>query len=122
MTPAAWFGVVDALIEERRPIQSAFPTIGEIRSAYAKYIKDNPQAAPPINYDPDEDHRFPVSKMWGGFHLLEKTNSVDQFNAYADRVRMPTRDRERVMAKWKRCYGHNITVNDDWSLSVAGPS
>jgi len=59
-----------------------------------------------VEYKTEEDQRFPLSKMWEGFRILEK-NGKDAFYNYANNVNMPLSERDCVIAKHEHCYNIN---------------
>ena len=80
-----------------------------------------------INYDKTEDARFPVGKLWEGFNILKK-HGKDAFYNYANTVRMPLNDRQRVEGKFNMAYKINVDnllkdTNKEikWKQGYTGP-
>jgi hypothetical protein len=76
-----------------------FPKIKELRLMLQRHVGDGMT----LDYDAEDDPRFPVGIMWDAFRLLE-SGGKDQFKGFCDRVRMPKTDRVRVIAKFKRAH------------------
>jgi hypothetical protein len=117
-TPAAWNGVVKTIIENGKPSPGYFPTVKTIREEHDTYVKNNPYAAAPIQYDTEDDDRFPIDLMWRGFEILERTKDERQFRKFAASVRMPLKDIDRVIAKYKKAYGVKIDFNEDGRFKI----
>lgn len=51
-----------------------------------------------INYDKDNDPRYPIENLWKGLSILEQQGD-SAFNYYCESVKMPFQDRDRVRNK-----------------------
>jgi hypothetical protein len=61
-------------------------------------------------YDPVEDLRFPVGKMETAFRILEGSGETSFIN-YCNTHKMPSNDRERVLAKHRYCLDHQPLID-----------
>lgn len=67
-----------------------------LRQQYSKM----PQTKRPVQYDPIEDTRYPVSMMHTAFNILETKGNVE-FVKYCESTNMPRNDRDRVRYKYR---------------------
>jgi len=88
--------VIEQVIENA----DRFPKVYEIKYQLAQVetLEDI------IIYDAVEDLRYPVGKLWNGYWILVKSGKK-AFVSYADNVRMPSTDRERVFNKARAAWG-----------------
>ena len=92
---------VDYFLENSRPTPGGFPTLNEIMARIWIWLENHPhEKFKRMTFDPDDDLRYPVSKMWDGYHVLCR-DGLEAFYRFADINRMPKTDRERVVMKWK---------------------
>lgn len=97
--PEALEYAVAALIEERRPTPGNWPTIQELANRCYEWLHRDPEREHAMTeYDRVDDADYPIRYLWEGFRILERRGE-DEFRRYADRVRMPLADRERVANK-----------------------
>ena len=59
-----------------------------------------------VDYNEISDQRFPISKMWDAYRILEK-HGEDAFYNYCNEVNMPLDDRQGVLGKWRYNYNAN---------------
>jgi len=90
----------ETAMQEFEPKPSNFPSFRYIQQ-FLGSIEERK-----IDYDPEEDQRFPVGKLWEGYRILEK-HGKDAFYSYCNSVGMPLNDRERVIAKKEMSYNIN---------------
>ncbi|MDP2160821.1 MAG: hypothetical protein Q8K02_10085 [Flavobacterium sp.] len=91
--------VVEFFIETRRPISSNFPTIQEMINICANWLTQNPhEKIKRTQYDPYDDPRYPIEKLWEGFNILTRFGK-DKFQNFAQENKMPQQDIERVINK-----------------------
>ena len=75
--------------------------IPKIFNAFYSDMKATSSA--PIEYDLEEDLRYPVSKLWDAFNILENKGN-EAFYDFCTKTKMPMEDRERVMNKHKGVF------------------
>ena len=92
---------VDYFVENSRPTPGSFPTLNELVNKIYEWLDSHPEEKfKRMEFDPHNDFTYPLSKLWDGYRIL-RDRGYDSFKLFADRNRMPTEDRERVVMKYK---------------------
>lgn len=90
---------VEAWVTDNRPVSSNFPSIKDFTSHCAMILNSDHSLRHSISiYDKKDDYQFPIQFLHQGFEIIIK-NGADAFNLFAEKVRMPANDRERVRSK-----------------------
>jgi hypothetical protein len=59
-----------------------------------------------------EDFEYPIAKLIEGFHLLEDTKgNMERFAEFANKNRMPKKDRARIIDKYKYAFKAEFQAN-----------
>ena len=96
----------DFLIENGKPTPGNFPTVNDIINLIMKWLDTHPdEKFKRLEFDADNDWNYPISKLWDGYNVL-CTQGMDAFERFAERNRMPSQDRERVVMKYKVSKAH----------------
>lgn len=88
---------IKRVFKEQIDYGEKFPFIHEVVAALQRIEQLT------TDYHPEEDHRFPMSKMWISFNVL-KNNGGNAFYNYCNTVNMPLNDRNRVIWKLKAAH------------------
>jgi len=92
---------VDQFLEQRRPSAANFPTINEIAHNCCLWLDQHPETKfQRMSFDPIEDLRYPLWKLWDGFKILRDFGE-ERFMIFAAENRMPKQDVERVKMKYQ---------------------
>ena len=92
---------VDYFIENSRPTPGSFPTLNEMVNKLYEWLDAHPEEKfKRMEFDSYNDYAYPISKLWDGYEIL-RDRGMEAFVKFAEKNRMPSQDRERVVMKYK---------------------
>lgn len=92
---------IDDHISAYKPMGGNFPPPHDLVNACDNWLKERPDVRHSITiYDRIDDDEYPLDFLFDGFSVLVK-HGRESFMKYAHDQRMPDKDKQRVIDKWR---------------------